>query len=410
MGFAEQIFWVYPWDITDANPLDRLGEIRRLGAHAISIPFAHHSLRALAPHRDGNKVISVSAGLGFRPRPSEFPSFGIQPPHSEWATDQGPVAELASHAEKTSLRIKAWTVVFHSTPLASANPDSAITNCFGDKFVHALCPSAPRSREYALRLVRAVASRPVHAIELEAVGFYGFEHLSHHEKCGIVFDLFHHFLFSYCFCTHCTKALTTAGLDAEFVSATFRQQAIAFFEGKVAPVRSAKQAGEQLARLLGKEMAATLLRVRNQCVLSLLQEIRGIVSREIELTVSSGLSPFEGSALFGAEPQQTLQIADLLQLVVFEPDENAFRNRFETAISCVGDVSRLIAGIRIFPPDVMSQAAIESRLNFLRAKGFRAVQLYHYGLAPTHLLAATARALKELNGETRDPKNRKSES
>jgi hypothetical protein len=405
MGFTERIFWVYPWDITDASPLDRLSEISRLGANAISIPFAHHSLRALAPHRNGNKVFPVTAGLGFRPRSGEFPSSGIQPPYSDWATEQGPIADLASHAEKAGLRIKAWTVVFHSTPLANANPDSAITNCFGDKFVHALCPSASKSREYALRLVRAVASRPVHAIELEAVGFYGFEHLSHHEKCGIVFDLFHHFLFSYCFCPHCTKALTSAGLDADLISAKFRQQAISFFEGKAAPVLNAKQAGEELELLLGKDMAATLLRVRNQCVLSLLQELRGIVPRDIELTVSSGLSPFEGSALFGAEPQQTLQIADLLQLVVFEPDENAFRNRLETAISCVTDSSRLIAGIRIFPPDVTSEATIESRLNFLQAKGFRAVQLYHYGLAPSHLLAATARTLEKLNGETRDPKN-----
>jgi hypothetical protein len=405
MGFVDQIFWVYPWDLTDENPLNRLSEIRRLGANAISIPFAHHSLRALAPHRRGNKVISISAALGFRPRPGEFPPSGIQAPHSEWATDQGPVADLASLAEKTGLRIKAWTVVLHSTPLASANPDSTVTNCFGDRFVHALCPSAPKSREYALRLVRAVCSRPIHAIELEAIGFYGYEHLSHHEKCGIAFDLFHHFLFSYCFCAHCTKAIASAGLDASCISEQFRTQVLAFFEGKVPPVRTAKHAGEELERLLGKDMATALLGVRSHCVLSLLQEIRELVPRSIELTVSSGLSIFEGSALFGAEPEQTLQIADLLQLVVFEPDEAAFRNRFETAIQCVNAVSRLISGIRIFPPDIKSEAGIESRLAFLQAKGFRAVQLYHYGLAPAHLLTATAKALEKLNGETRDPQN-----
>ncbi len=405
MSFADQIFWVYPWDLTDTNPLERLKNIRRLGANAISIPFAHHSLRALAPHRQGNKVISVSAGLGFRPQPGEFPSPGIQPPHSVWATDQGPVANLADHAEKTGLRIKAWTVVFHSTPLASANPDSAITNCFGDRFIHALCPCAPKSREYALRLVRAVSSRPIQALELEALGFYGYEHLSHHEKCGIVFDLFHHFLFSYCFCLHCAKAIESAGLDTAFISEAFRQQMIAFFEGRAAPIGSAKQAKEEFGRLLGEAMATTLLRLRNQCVLSLLEEVRKIVPRDIELTVSSGLSPFEGSALFGAEPQQTLQIADRLQLVVFEPDDTSFRNRFETAIGCVSDGSRWVAGIRIFPPDVVSETGIESRLAFLHAKGFRAIQLYHYGLAPMHRLTTAARAMEKLNGETRDREN-----
>ncbi len=395
MAFAEQIFWVYPWDLTDADPGDRLLHIRRLGANAISIPFAYHSVRAFSPHREGRKVMSASAALGFRPRSGEFPASGVQPPCADWATDQGPVESLAEQAERTGLRVKAWTVVFHSTPLASANPDSAITNCFGDVFAHALCPSAPRAREYALRLVRAISNRSVHALELEAVGFYGYEHLSLHEKCGVAFDLFHHFLFSCCFCLHCRTAFQAAGLDIDLVAGKFRERLAAFFRGASA-VKDAAHAQEELQRLLGDETAQTLLRARSQCVLSLLQEIRGIVPRAIELTVSSGLSPFECGALFGANPPETLQLANQLLLVVFEPNESAFRKRFETALSCVNDASRWIAGIRIFPPDVMSEAAIESRLAFLHAEGFRAVQLYHYGLAPVHLLTAAANTLGKL--------------
>ena len=402
MGFAEQIFWVYPWDITDTTPEDRLGRIRSLGANAISIPFSYHSLRALAPHREGSKVISASASLAFRPRPGEFPSSGIQPLISEWATDQGPVPSIAAQAEKAGLRVKAWTVVFHSTPLAVANRDSAITNCFGDTFFHALCPSAPRAREYALRLVRAISSRPIHALELEAIGFYGYEHLSMHEKCGVVFDLFHHFLFSCCFCPHCAKNFESAGLDTNLLAAKFRERTLAFFEGKVQPVRTAKRAREELGQLLGEDIAGVLLSARNRCVLSLLQEVRETVPRTTNLTVSSGLSPFEFGALFGADPQQTAQAADQLLLVVFEPDETAFRSRFETALNCVHDRSRWIAGIRIFPPDVVAERVLESRLAFLQEKGFQAVQLYHYGLAPMHLLTAAANALGKLKGVPRD--------
>jgi hypothetical protein len=402
MAFADQIFWVYPWDVTDTTPQDRLSAIRALGGNAISIPFAYHSVRAFTPHREGQKVVSATASLGFRPRPGEFRAPGIQPLCAEWATDQGPVPHLAAQAEQTGLRVKAWTVVFHSTPLAVANPDSAITNCFGDTFVHALCPSAPKAREYALRLVRAISARSVQAIELEAIGFYGYEHLSLHDKCGVVFDLLHHFLFSCCVCPHCAKVFESAGLDTDFLAATFRKQLLAFFEGGVAPVHDAKHAQEELGRLLGEEFAVALLRARSQCVLSLLQEIRETIPSTIDLTVSSGLSPFECGALFGANPQETLQAADRLLLVVFEPNETAFRSRFEAAVSCVSDRSRWIAGIRIFPPDVVSEGAIESRLAFLQAKGFRAVQLYHYGLAPTHLLTATANALGKLNGAPRD--------
>jgi hypothetical protein len=251
-------------------------------------------------------------------------------------------------------------------------------------------------------LVRAISARSVQALELEAVGFYGYEHLSLHEKCGVAFDLFHHFLFSCCFCLHCGRAFESAGLDTNFLTAQFREQLLTFFTGAVSRVHDAKHAHEELGRLLGEELAVTLLRVRSQCVLRLIQEIREIVPRAIELTISSGLSPFECGALFGADPRETIQTADRLLLVVFEPDDTVFRRRFETAVSCLNDCSRWIAGIRIFPPDVTSEAVIESRLAFLQAKGFRAVQLYHYGLAPMHLLTAAAHALRKVNGEPCD--------
>jgi hypothetical protein len=402
MAFTDTTFWVYSWDITDTDVQDRLRTIHGLGANAISIPFAYHSVRALAPHREGRKVFSSAAALGFRPHPSEFPAPGIQPFCAEWATEEGPVGNLVPVAETIGLRVTAWTVVFHSTPLASANPGSAITNCFGDIFQHALCPSAPRAREYALRLVRAIAGRSVHAIELESLGFQGYHHLSHHDKCGVTFDLFHHFLFSCCFCLHCRKFFEAVAIDADEVAAAFRERLGTFLERGAPILNDATLAREELGRLLGNEVAVALLRARSQCVLSLLQEIREAVPRSIGLTVSSGLSAFEFGALLGAEPQETLHAADRLLLVVFEPNETAFRDRFEAALDCVSDRSRWIAGIRIFPPDVTSEAAITSRLDFLEANGFGAVQLYHYGLAPAHLLTATANALARLQGAPRD--------
>ena len=392
MAFAERTFWVYPWDIADEDAHDRLKDVRSLGATAISIPFSYHSLRALAPHRFGRKVISTTAAICFQPRSDEFPPPGIQPFCSEWATEQGPIPHLDAIARELDLGIRAWIVVFHSTPLATAHPDSAITNCFGDVFSHSLCPSAPKSHDYALRLVRAVASRPIDAIELEAVGFYGYEHLSHHDKCGIAFDLFHHFLFSCCFCPHCQRNLRSVGQDPDFISERFRHRLLRFFNGEVPAITDAAHAAASLAELLEENVAAGLLQARNHCVLGLLREIREIVSPKIELTVSSGLSPFECSALFGAYPKETLEIVDRLLLVAFESNEQAFRKRFDDAMQCFPDPSRWIAGLRIFPPDASSEEAIASRLRLLQNTGIRAAHLYHYGLAPRHLLAAASRA------------------
>lgn len=121
MAFADQSFWVYPWDITDTTLGDRLRTVRGLGGNAISIPFAHHSLRALAPHRQGRKVVSVPAELGFRPRPGEFPAPGIQPCCSDWATDEGPVPSLVAKAEKIELAVKAGRGKHHGKTQRSSS-------------------------------------------------------------------------------------------------------------------------------------------------------------------------------------------------------------------------------------------------------------------------------------------------
>ena len=39
---------------------------------------------------------------------------------------------------------------------------------------------------------------------------------------------------------------------------------------------------------------------------------------------------------------------------------------------------------------------------FLHEKGLQAVQLYHYGLAPLHLLKAAAHTLEKFKGVSRD--------
>jgi hypothetical protein len=289
-------------------------------------------------------------------------------------------------------------VVFHNSPLATAHPDCVVMNCFGDVFTHALCPTAPKARDYALSLVQAVSRRPVDAIELEAAGFYGYDHLSHHDKCGIAFDLFHHFLFSCCFCSHCRQRLKAAGVDSDFVARRFRRRLAQFFEGKVPAISDAQQAAMHLNELLGEDVARAILRTRSETILGLILQIRKIVLPKIELAISSGLSPFEIGALFGVEPRDTLRIADRLLLVVFDPNRAAFEKRFEADARCFPDRSRWIAGIRIFPPDACSEDEVESRIRFLSEKGFGAVHLYHCGLAPRHLLAAAGRALKRPEG------------
>ena len=60
-------------------------------------------------------------------------------------------------------------------------------NAFGDVYPWALCAGSGAVREYAALLAaEAAALAGVDAIELEACGWYGFEHGSAHDKTGDV--------------------------------------------------------------------------------------------------------------------------------------------------------------------------------------------------------------------------------
>ncbi len=102
-------------------------------------------------------------------------------------------------------------------------------NAFGDVYPWALCAGARPVREYAATLAAEVAALPeVDAIELEACGWYGFEHGSAHDKTGSVAGpagpagAAGGWLLSLCFCPECSEAYRSAGADPATLAAQVR--------------------------------------------------------------------------------------------------------------------------------------------------------------------------------------------
>ena len=60
--------------------------------------------------------------------------------------------------------VKAWTNGMHSTVHASAHPDCAVTNAFGDTFITSLCPANPDVRAYVRALAGDLGRYPLEAI------------------------------------------------------------------------------------------------------------------------------------------------------------------------------------------------------------------------------------------------------
>ena len=108
-------------------------------------------------------------------------------PRTHAAGDPDPAGSFeraAAALRAAGISVTAWVVVTHNARLA-ATGECAVRNAFGDVYPWALCAGSAAVREYASALAAEVAALAgVDAIELEACGWYGFEHGSAHDKTG----------------------------------------------------------------------------------------------------------------------------------------------------------------------------------------------------------------------------------
>ena len=117
----------------------------------------------------------------------------------------------ALHA--AGLRVNVWVVVAHNGRLGAAHPGCAVRNAYGDAYPWALCIGSPEVAGYAVALAAEIAALScVDGIELEACGWYGYDHGGAHDKTGGgPPDGAPGWLLDACFCVACTGALRDAG-------------------------------------------------------------------------------------------------------------------------------------------------------------------------------------------------------
>lgn len=204
--------FAYTWDIV-GDP-GAAARIAGLGVDTVTLQAAYHAVRGITPWHPEHRVVHAEhAAAYFRLRPERWgrlrplaPAWGVE--HD----DRFGAASAALAAE--GLRVEAWLVLTHSSAVGAAAPEVTVRNAYGERYPYALCPSHELVRDYALTLVSEVCEQyDVAALMLEACGWLGFEHGSHHEKTvGADLSAGARTLLSICFCSACRAAL---GPDAD---------------------------------------------------------------------------------------------------------------------------------------------------------------------------------------------------
>jgi hypothetical protein len=216
--------YLYPWDV-DGDPA-AADRVAGLGLAGVSLAAAYHAVRAVTPFHPGQRIVTRDAAVYYQADPDRWSGAVLRPAVSGPA---GSFERAAGALRAAGLGVTAWVVLTHNSRLAADAPGCAVRNAFGDRYPWALCAGSAAVRKYAARLAAEVAALDgVDGIELEACGWYGFEHGSAHDKTGGVTapaGPAGEWLLSLCFCGGCRARYGTAGADPDKLAAQVRAAA-----------------------------------------------------------------------------------------------------------------------------------------------------------------------------------------
>ena len=366
--------YLYPWDV-DGDPAaaDRLAG---LGLTGVTLAAAYHAVRAVTPHHPGHRIVTRDAGIYFQPDPARWRDARLRPVGAA-PGDDGPGAfeRAAAALRAAGLPVTAWVVVTHNSRLADAG-ECSVHNAFGDVYPWALCAGSDAVREYAALLAtEAAALAGVDAIELEACGWYGFEHGSAHDKTGDVAGAAGgagDWLLSLCFCGACASAYREAGADPAELAALVRAAADGgpALPGDVCAMVDAARAAAS-GRLLTEVFAAVRAAAPGQPVLVHSHpDPRAVgANPRYDPAGRGGPGGADGGVLSCGNP-------------VTAPDLVARTAAATPPGSRIATVLQAVAGLGGQPGTLVAQAEA------VRAAGATELRVYHAGLATQSDLAA----------------------
>src|ERR671917_648471 len=259
-------------DLRDEGMATVLDNVQnRAGVDGLTMAVAYHDARDIFPHNPVRKVRYLEGGAVFFP-PDTARYEGLQPLVSELARSGDPLGELCEAAGERGLRVNAWAVFLHNDRLGFVHPECATQNAFGDRYLTDLCPSNPEIRAYARALASDVARYEVSTIFAESLHFHGLGHGYHHERYFEELGTVGTYLLGLCFCAHCLEAANHAGVDAESVHHTVRDE----LRRRLSAEPDEERLGELTRDALdpfGGEQLLGYLEARTQSVTSLADEV-----------------------------------------------------------------------------------------------------------------------------------------
>jgi hypothetical protein len=383
--------WTYPWDVLDEGIAAALDRIGRTDVDGLSLAVAYHAARTLSPRGSGPRVRFLEDGVVyFRPEMARYRgATPLLPQPSQLCQAQDPLGVITQAARDRGLAVHAWTVLTHNSRLGRAHPHLALENVFGDRYTYALCPAQPAVKAYAAALCGDLAGRyPLASLELESVGYMGFEHDSHHNKVGLPIDRLHQVCLSLCFCPACRARIAQAGADPHRLAQSVRAELEAYLErdgGDEATTEEAVWA--RLGEILSEAERDALFRARQEVILDMLRAIRAAVGDATRLTLMAADSPLASGAVAGVRLVEAARWVDAILLLDYASPTEQLVAAVRRWRGVLGVGKEIATGISMMWPDATGVEPLAARAAALAEAGLGKLRFYNYGLLTHSRLA-----------------------
>ncbi|SDK59446.1 hypothetical protein [Aliiruegeria lutimaris] len=377
----------------------------RAGATDVILSATYHDARDVFPHNPRYRVYRHEGDIAwFKPRPDIYPE-GFVPKLADAADGNDVLEDLCVAAGERDISVSAWTIFLHNSRLATALPDCAIHNVYGDPHLSDLCPANPDVRNYCRALAREIARYPVRRLLAEALHYRTLEHGEHHERYLIALPGWARGLMSLCFCSHCQEAGEQAGIDMKALAQAIHRALDPIWQGRLTPKRP--DLGEDLRRFC---------RQRCSVVSSLVAEVRSeLVPAGVELSFMDhagamhhalpGVSASDdvvGIArnLLGIDPADVAATSDEYVVLGYTGTAEELSVQLRQYREALGTETRMAVALRPLAIDCKTPIDLRAKTQAARTAGANNLAFYHYAMMPLDRLDWIAAALKEGEKQT----------
>lgn len=379
----------------------------RAGLNELTLAVAYHDARDLFPHNPIHKVRYLEGGVVFfQPEETRYSGLRIQPRVSQLARTTDPLSALCAAARDWGMRANAWAVFLHNDRLGFDHPECATQNAFGDRYFTDLCPANPDVRAYACALASDIARHGVSIIFAESLHFHGLEHGYHHERYFEELGAVGKYLLGLCFCGHCLEAARQAGVDAEMIHRSVREDLRRRFSGE--DEKHVEELSRDYLESFGGEELLEYLDARARTVTSLVGEVSVATAAEGASLTFLDLSGAENNSQMGRPGSEATpnigwrngidastiaEACDAVAALGYTADTEQLNFDLDIYRALIPDASRLSLLLRPMPPDCRSADNLAAKVALAHEKGLGRVDFYHYGLSRLRALDWIRRSL-----------------